>query len=82
MITVRPQDSGILSTHPTADIYSQTTVNESLSVWAIPQLFFIIYLKFKFIWQSYISICKVYQLYKSRLSEHGTRHFYVLMSSG
>lgn len=63
MTTDGSQDSGVLSTHPTADLHSEPILNEFLSIWDIPKLFFIIHLKFKFTWQSYVSICKVYQIY-------------------
>lgn len=46
-----------------------------------PRLLLIIFLKFKFNWQSYICTCETYQLYTRQLSEHGTGHFYVFIAS-
>lgn len=88
MTTDGPRHSRILRIQPPSDLYSQPTdlysqskVNDFLSICDTPKLLLIIFLKFKSNWQSYICICETYQLYTRQLSEHGTGHFYVFIAS-
>lgn len=75
MTTDGPWHSRILRIHPPSDLYSQPTdlysqskVNDFLSICDTPRLLLIIFLKFKFNWQSYICICETYRLYTGNFS--------------